>query len=152
MLFRSGLADWGKQTREAQLAEAAQYGEPTVPQSIKDVEDMGDFGSYLKDMGIKSLAPMSTIAGGSLAGAAAGARMAPGGGVGKAVGGFVGGFLGAFGMEVGEIQNGIKAADPEAKSPWSALIGGSVNSALDAGGAAYLLRLPLSLKIGRAHV
>lgn len=140
-----GLTDWGKQTREAQLLEASQYGEPTVPQSIKDVDDLGDFGSYLKDMGIKSLAPMSTIGAGTLAGATAGARVAPGGGLGKAIGGFVGGFLGAFGMEVGEIQNGIKAADPDAVSPWSALAGGTFNAALDAGGASYLLKLPIAM-------
>lgn len=146
-----GLQDYGKGVREEQKAQAAEYGEPTVPTSIKDVEDLGDFGSYLKDMGVKSLAPMATIASGTMAGAAAGARMAPGGLLGKAVGGFMGGFLGSFGLEAGEIQNAIKEADPEAKSPWAAFAGGTVNSALNAGGATYLLK-PAIKMIGEKAV
>lgn len=146
-----GLQDYGKGVREEQKAQATEYGEPTVPTSIKDVEDLGDFGSYLKDMGVKSLAPMATIASGTMAGAAAGSRMAPGGLLGKAVGGFMGGFLGSFGLEAGEIQNAIKEADPEAKSPWAAFAGGTVNSALNAGGATYLLK-PAIKMIGEKAV
>lgn len=146
-----GLQQWGKGVRDEQQAQAAEYGEPTVPTSIKDVDDLGDLGGYLKDMGLKSLAPMATIGAGTTAGAAAGARMAPGGVVGKAIGGFVGGMLGAFGMEAGELQNAIKAADPEAKSPWSAFAGGTVNAALDAGGASYLLR-PFIATMGKEAV
>lgn len=146
-----GLQTLGKDIRTEQQAQAAEYGEPTVPTSIKDVDDLGDLGGYLKDMGLKSLAPMATIGAGSAAGAAAGARMAPGGLIGKGIGGFVGGMLGAFGMETGELQNAIKAADPEAVSPWSAFAGGTVNAALDAGGATYLLR-PFIASMGKEAV
>lgn len=143
------LASWGSEFRDKQKEEASQYGQPTTPQSYKDVDwkEAGEVGGYLADMGLGSLPGMGTIMGGAVAGS----KLAPGGIYGKTVGGFVGAFMASLGINAGEIQNGIKEIDPEAKSPWTALAGGSFNAALDAGGAGVLLR-PVLKAVGPSQV
>ncbi len=131
--------DFGSEMRDEQQRQAALYGTPSAPTSIKDViesGEMGDLAPYLKEMGVSSIAPLSVIASGGLAGA----KVTPGGPVNKAIGSLVGSYLAAFGINSGTLQNAMKEIDPEVESPWTAFMGGTINSALDAGGATYLLR------------
>lgn len=133
------LATAGKQMRDDNYAEAAEYGTPEQGLSVFDVDwtNAGSIGTYMKDIGIETAPSLGLVAGGAAAGAKAGGIAGP---LGRTVGGLVGGFLGSFGVNVGAVQNAIKQHDPDAKSPWHSLATGAGMAALDAGGMHLLLK------------
>lgn len=124
------LQDAGSQFRQEQLNEAAQYGTPTIS-SYKQVDfsDPEQVGLYLKQMGLSSVPGLATGVAGTVAGAKTGSMI--GGRPGAVAGGIIGAITSALPVNVGEVQNMIKEIDPEAKSPWSAVLGGAAMSSLD---------------------
>lgn len=133
------LAGVGKQIRDDNLAQAAEYGTPDQGMSYKNVDwsDMGSIGTFMQDIGIETAPSMAGVAGGALAGSKIGSFA---GGYGRAVGGLAGGFLGSLGISVGQVQNAIKEHDPDAKSPWIALGSGTAMASLDAVGMSSILK------------
>lgn len=127
------LVDAGADYRKEQLEEAQQYGNPSNT-SYKDVdiEDIGSVGAYLKNV-VGGAAPALGVQLGSMgAGAAAGRAIgAVGGPVGQGLGAVLGGGLASMGINIGALQNQIKEIDPEAKSPWTSILGGTGMAALD---------------------
>lgn len=127
------LADAGADYRKEQMEEAQQYGNPDNT-SYKDVDigDIGSVGAYLKNV-VGGAAPALGVQLGSMgAGAAAGRAVgAVGGPVGQGLGAILGGGLASMGINIGALQNQIKEIDPEAKSPWTSILGGTGMAALD---------------------
>lgn len=132
------LEKMGGDYRDEQLKEAEQYGQPTHPTTYKDVDvtDPSSVGGFVQELVGGAAGGM----GAALAGGIAGAKATPGSPIAKAVGGAVGTFMTAFGMNVGEVQNAIKEADPDAKSPYHSLLAGGGMSLLDSAGAGVLLK------------
>lgn len=144
------LAETGKGIREEQLAEAAQYGVPeTTSYKDVDVDDIGSVGAYLKNT-VGSAAPALGVQLGSMgAGAAAGRAIGSvGGPVGQGLGAILGGGLASMGINIGALQNQIKEIDPEAKSPWTSILGGTGMAALDVVGLKGVAA-PLVRTLGR---
>uniref|UniRef100_A0AAU6VZK8 Particle protein n=3 Tax=unclassified bacterial viruses TaxID=12333 RepID=A0AAU6VZK8_9VIRU len=144
------LADAGKQYREEQLDEAKQYGEPDHT-SYKDVDldDIGSVGAYLKNV-VGGAAPalgaqLASMGAGAAAGRAVGAI---GGPVGQGLGAILGGGLASMGINIGALQNQIKEIDPDAKSPWTSILGGTGMAALDVVGLKGVAA-PLVRTLGR---
>lgn len=144
------LQDAGKGIREEQLQQAQEYGDPSHT-SYKDVEldDIGSVGAYLKNV-VGGAAPALTVQLGAMgAGAAAGrAAGAVGGPIGQGLGAVIGGGLASMGINVGALQNEMKRIDPDVKSPWTAILGGTAMSALDVVGLKGIAG-PLVRTLGR---
>lgn len=144
------LTDAGKGIREEQLAQAQEYGDPTHT-SYKDVdlEDIGSVGQYLKNT-VGGAAPALTVQLGAMgAGAAAGrAAGAVGGPIGQGLGAILGGGLASMGINIGALQNEMKRIDPDVKSPWTAILGGTGMAALDVVGLKGIAA-PLVRTLGR---
>lgn len=144
------LTDAGKGIREEQLEQAQEYGDPTHT-SYKDVdlEDIGSVGQYLKNT-VGGAAPALTVQLGAMgAGAAAGrAAGAIGGPVGQGLGAILGGGLASMGINIGALQNEMKRIDPDVKSPWTAILGGTGMAALDVVGLKGIAA-PLVRTLGR---
>lgn len=141
------LQDAGATYRKEQLEEASQYGTPTIS-SYKQVDfsDPEQVGLYLKQMGLSSVPGLATGITTSVAGAKAGGAV--GGPRGAVVGGILGALTTALPLNIGEVQNAIKEIDPEAKSPWSAVLGGTAMSALDVVGLTSIAK-PLVKTFGK---
>lgn len=144
------LMDTGKQIRDEQMEQAKEYGDPTHT-SYKDVDmdDIGSVGAYLKNL-VGGAAPALTVQLGSMgAGAAAGRAVgAIGGPVGQGLGAIIGGGLASLGINVGSLQNEMKRIDPDVKSPWTSLLGGTGMAALDMAGLQGIAG-PLIRTLGR---
>ena len=135
------LMDAGKQERERQLKEAEQYGKPDV-ESYTDVDwhDPSTVTDYLSNTVGSLTAPMAAQLGAMGAGAAAGAGVGKAFGIpGAAAGSVIGGFLASFGMNAGAMQNEIKALDPNASSPGTALLFGTGAGVLDSFGLSKIM-------------
>lgn len=135
------LQDSGKEIREEQLEQAAQYGQPEVD-SYKDVDldDLSSVGQYLSNT-VGSMAPalgttMAAMGGGALAGEKMGAAF---GIPGRIAGPIVGGFLASFGINTGAMQNEIKALDPNKQAPWTSVAFGTGAGVLDTLGVKSLV-------------
>lgn len=141
------LQDAGAAYRKEQLEEASQYGTPTIS-SYKQVDfsDPEQVGLYLKQMGLSSVPGLATGITTSVAGAKAGGAV--GGPRGAVVGGILGALTTALPLNIGEVQNAIKEIDPEAKSPWSAVLGGTAMSTLDVVGLTSIAK-PLIKTFGK---
>ena len=127
------LTDAGADYRKEQLEEAQQYGTPdNTSYKDVDIDDIGSVGAYLKNV-VGGAAPALGVQLGSMgAGAAAGRAIgAIGGPVGQGLGAVLGGGLASMGINIGALQNQIKEIDPEAKSPWTSILGGTGMAALD---------------------
>jgi hypothetical protein len=141
------LQDAGAQYRQEQLAEASQYGTPTISSySQVDWQDPEQIGQYLKQMGFSAAPSLAVGVGGGIAGAKAGSAV--GGTRGALVGGILGAITSSFPLNVGDVQNAIKEIDPEAKSPWSSVLGGTAMSALDVVGLTSIAK-PLVKVFGK---
>lgn len=141
------LQDVGSEYRKEQLAEAAQYGAPAIS-SYKQVQwdDAESVGSFLKQMGLGAAPSLAVGISGTVGGAAAGSKA--GGARGAVVGGVLGAITSSLPLNVGEVQNAIKEIDPEAKSPWSSVLGGSAMSSLDVVGLTSIAK-PLVKMFGK---
>lgn len=141
------LKDTGAQLREEQQRQAAEYGQPTAPKSYKDVDfgDASSVGSWASGLFEDSLPSMGLVLSGAAAGQQTGAAF---GGLGRAVGGAIGGLLAGAGVNIGEVQNAIKAEDPNAESPWHSILAGTGMASLDAVGAGVMLK-PLVKAFGK---
>lgn len=133
------LQEAGDEFRKEQLAEAAQYGAPSIS-SYKQVQwdDPESVGTFLKQMGLGAVPSLGVGVGGAVGGATAGAKVA--GARGAAVGGILGAITSSLPLNIGEVQNAIKEIDPEAKSPWASVIGGTSMSALDVVGLTSIVK------------
>lgn len=127
------LKDWGEAEVQAQQEEASQYGAPSIS-SYKEVNNLDDLGSYLKELGVSGTTSFGAIA----PGAVAGAKFAPG--ALKPVGAMIGGFLGGFGINAGELYNEIKRIDPNGEHPLAVFGGGAALGLLDAIGVASVAK------------
>ena len=141
------LQDAGADYRKQQLDEASQYGTPSIS-SYKQVDfsDPEQVGTYLKQMGLSSVPGLVSGITTSVAGAKAGGAI--GGPRGAVAGGILGALTSALPLNIGEVQNAIKQIDPEAKSPWSAVLGGTAMSALDVVGLTSIAK-PLVKTFGK---
>ena len=135
------LQDSGKQIRDEQMAEAAQYGQPEVD-SYKDVDfnDLSTVSNYLSNT-VGAMAPqlgttMAAMGAGAVAGEKAGA---PFGIPGRVAGPIIGGFLASFGINTGALQNEIKALDPNKQAPWTSVAFGAGAGVLDTLGVKSLV-------------
>ena len=144
------LQDKGDQIRTEQLAQAAEYGNPTQPRTYKDVDfsSVSDTTQWFGNLFQDSAPAMGAILTGSAAGAKAGS---PFGTPGKVIGGAVGALLTSAGINIGEVQNAIHAEDPNAESPWHSIIAGTGMATLDMAGAGVLLK-PLIKNMGEEVV
>lgn len=124
------LQDAGSEFRKEQLDEAAQYGSPSISSHNQvQWDDAESVGTFLKQMGLGTVPSLGVGVGGAVGGAAIGFKVA--GAKGATVGGILGAITSSLPLNIGEVQNAIKEIDPEAKSPWSAVLGGTAMSALD---------------------
>ena len=141
------LVDAGSQFRKEQLEEASQYGSPSIA-SYKNVEwdNPEQIGTFLKQMGFSAAPSLGVSVAGGVAGARTGAAI--GGTRGAVAGGILGAIISAFPLNIGEVKNAIKEIDPEAKSPWSAVLGGTAMTALDVVGLTSIVK-PLVKTFGR---
>lgn len=129
------LTDAGKQYREQQLKEAAEYGEASTP-SFTGINSFDTGLDYFKQT-VGSMVPgLGVTAGGMVAGAKAGAAF---GVPGRLAGPMIGGFLASMGVNTGALQNEIKELDPNAKAPWVSLAFGAGAGALDTVGLKSLI-------------
>lgn len=137
------LRTMGETIRKENLEEAAQYGnaENSTWSEIQGPEDVPE---YLKQLGLSAIPSLGTVAAGTLAGGRAGA---PGGAVGATIGSAVGGLLAGLGLNIGDVQNRIKAENPGLDASGTAIGAGAAMSVLDAVGAGVILR-PLIKRLG----
>jgi hypothetical protein len=133
------LQDAGKVFKEEQEAEASQYGTPSIS-SYKQVDfrDPSQVGGFLKQMGLGTLPATGAILGGGVAGAK----------VGGVTGGILGALVTALPINIGEVNNAIKEIDPESKSPWASILGGTAISSLDMVGLSSIAK-PLLKTFGK---
>lgn len=135
------LQDSGKEIRDEQMAEAAQYGQPEID-SYKDVnfDDLSTVADYLSNT-VGSMAPqLGTTMAAMGAGAVAGEKVgAPFGIPGRVAGPIIGGFLASFGINTGALQNEIKALDPNKQAPWTSVAFGAGAGVLDTLGVKSLV-------------
>jgi hypothetical protein len=115
-----GLAAWGKEGRERNVKEAAQYG-PAL--SRKDVHDLRSAAQY----GVETLAEFAPTAIGTAAAIGAGILAAPE----AAIGATVGGLLLAVPQGWGTVEQAIKAKNPHAKADLKSAAAGTAIGVLD---------------------
>lgn len=116
----------GKEGRERNEQEAAQYGERS---KAADIRSIGDFGQWAKETAGERVPMMAGPMAGGIAGAAGGFML--GGPIGATIGGVLGAFVPSLILGTGEVQSKIKEKDPNAEAPGYAFAGGSAIAALD---------------------
>lgn len=136
------LQDWGAETREKNLEDAKLYGTPEY-QSVDDITDPFDIdqvGEYLKNQ-VGSMAPqLAMVTGGAMATTAALSKVPGLGLIGKGAASALGAFATSFGINTGAIQNEMKALDPQANNPLTALAFGAATGVLDAAGFSLIAK------------
>ena len=119
------LQEAGKQGREVNERQMAQYGDK---QSFTEIEGVGDVATWVSQTAGEQIPMMTPTIGGAVGGAAIGSVVP---GIGTAVGGAVGAFVPSYMMAVGEIQGGIKGKVPDAIAPLIAFSAGVPVALLD---------------------
>lgn len=131
------LRQYGQEVRQDNNSDAAAFGQ--APDSL-----LNDPVNYLKSMGLQVAPALATNLGGAYAGQLAGSEF---GLPGRAIGGIIGAAVPSFFQNAGAIQNEIKSANPEARSPYTALVGSAPLVALDVIGAKGLIK-PAAITAG----
>lgn len=120
------VTEFGREGRERNREEAAQY---PARQNFLDIRGVGDAGQWAKEVVGEQIPMFAPSLAGGAAGAAVGSLAGP---IGAVAGGLLGAFVPSFAMGTGEVQGAIKDKDPDVVAPGYAFAGGSAIAALDA--------------------
>lgn len=118
------LAEYGREARETNTREAAEYGEGGKFSDIASVGDAFRWANQTAGRLIPVMVP-------SVAGGIAGAAAAPAVGVTATVGAAAGAFIPSWGLGVGEVQAAMKEKDPTKEADAWVFAGGTAIAALD---------------------
>jgi hypothetical protein len=110
---------------EREFAEAQAGG---VKQHFLDIQDAGDFFTWLKQTGGEQIPLMAPSLVTGIAGAAIGSAVPV---IGTVIGGLLGAFIPSFILGVGETQNAIKERDKNIEAPGAAFGAGAIIGLLD---------------------
>ncbi len=122
------LDEFGREGRESNRLEAAQYGEK---KQFTDIETFGDLVTWMVETGGEQSVMMAPGMAGAIAGGKLGMLAGPYAPIAVPLGAFIGSLIPSLILGIGETQGALKEKDPDAVATGEVLMAGGLIALLD---------------------